>query len=43
MKKIIAIKEPNLKTFEEIDRENKQEKPNYKPYDDLPTTKEIID
>jgi hypothetical protein len=43
MKKIIALKEPNLKTFEKIDRENRQEKSNYKPYEDLPTPTEIID
>lgn len=41
--KIIAIDEPNLKTFEKIDIENRKEKPNYKVYDDLPSPKEIID
>ena len=43
MKKIIALKEHNLQTFEKIDRENRQEKSNYKPYEDLPTPTEIID
>ena len=43
MKKIIPIKEPNLKTFEEIDKQNRIEKTNYKPYEDLPSPKDIID
>jgi len=42
IKKIIPIKEPNLKTFEEIDKQNRIEKPNYKPYEDLPKPTEII-
>ena len=42
IKKIIPVKEPNLKTFEEIDKQNRIEKPNYKPYEDLPKPTEII-
>jgi len=43
IKKIISLKQSNLEIFEKIDKENRKEKENYKPYDDLPTPKEIID
>ena len=43
--RIIVLKDnvSNLDLFKNTDKENKKEKSNYKPYEDLPESKKIVD
>lgn len=43
IKKIFPLQEPDMTYFYAIDKKNKEQEENYKPYEDLPNTIEIID